>query len=280
MLVKTIKYDFMFSKTWFLIMAAAMIVTAIFSRIYAAPRHSLGIVRDADSIMLGIVVMAAGIISIFQVPILFNRYLFDDTGILMLTLPVKRFTLLMSKLMVSIVWFNFMLLVAIASFSIFDPPSMGFSFMGLSRDISFVNFVALIEVNIVAASLILIIFFSSTFAHIRLWRWHFHGLALVAGLLIAGLLYWVTDMIFSRHFEWVPTTMEHLPVPRYNALGEYMGTFDYTTHYVRDIGASVGRIPIGTGGAFFDIYGYGVMVAFIVLMLWATNYLLSKRVCI
>ena len=268
MFIKALKYDFMFSKTWYLAIAAIMIITAIASKIYAQPRHSQGIIRDTDGLLLAMVVIVAGIISIFQVLIFFNRYLFDDTGRIMLTLPVKRFTLLMSKLVVSIVWFNFMLLIAIISLIvIFDPPGMEFMFMGLSRGISFVNFVALIEVNIMAVSFIVIIFFSTALAYSRLWRRHFHGLAVVTGLASVGLHYWVSNIIFSRHHEAVTSICEHTQST-------------ITSHYNPIIGINVGRIPIGTGRAFFDVYGYGFVIVFIVFMLWVTNYLLKKRVCI
>jgi len=269
MMVKAIKYDFMYSKTWFLTMAAIMIAAAVASKIYAWPRHSQGIIRDTDGVVLAMVIMVAGIISIFQVLIFFNRHLFDDAGHLMLALPVKRLTLLVSKLVVSVVWFNFMLFTAIFSLVvIFNPPRMHFNFMGISGGgINLANFMALVEVNIAAAAFILIIFFSTTLAHSRLWRRQSHGLAVVAGLACAGLLYWVTDMIFSRHQEAVTFFCEyHQRI--------------ITTHYNPIIGMNVGRIPIGTGRAFFDIYGFGVMVVFSVLMLWATNCLLKKRVCI
>ena len=278
MFIKTLKYDFMFSKAWFLISAAVMLVVAIATRVYAEPRPSHSFASSADEVVLAMVIMGVAIISIFQVLIFFNRYLFDNTGRIMLTLPVKRFTLLASKLLVSVVWFNFMLLIAAITVTISDSPRIGFTFMGLSRELSFVNFMALIEVNIAAVSLMLIMFFSSTLANSRLWRRHFHGLALVVGIVIAGLLFWVTDMLFSRHMEWGP---KEIDVPRFDGFGEYIGTYSFTTYdYIPVVCASIGRVPIGTGGAFFDVYGFGVLILFIILMFWVTNYFLKKRVCI
>jgi len=258
MLIKTLKYDFVFSRAWFLIAAALMIVLSAILRLNAQPSRDIGGTGGTAEIVLPMVLMVTGIISIFQILIFVNKTLFEETGYLTLTLPVKRLTLLTSKLIVSVVWFNFMLLAAAISVILFDSQRTSFNFMRLSRSISLENFIALVEVNFVAIFLILVISFSTVLAHSSLWRRHFHGLAVVAGLACVGLFYLLFDVIWSRQMEQAPVTTELSPV----------------------IGANIGRIPIGGDGGFIDIYSFGALFLLCALMLWATNYLLKRRVCI
>jgi len=280
MFIKTLKYDFVFSRGKFLGMAAIMILIAIGLRLNEQPSRSIGGTGGAEGPVLFTVMMAMGIIAIFQVMTFFTSNFFEDSGYLMLTLPVRRVTLLASKLVVSLVWFNFMLLAAAISVVIFDAQNISFNFMNLSRDISLQNLVALVEVNIVAALLILTIFFSIAVAQVSYERWR--GLAAWAvGLICIGAYFWFFTWIAMRHTYEATVTTERL-APYYGPYGEYTGTFQSFSFMEIShnpvLGANVGRIPIGGYGAFFDIYLYGATLALAIAAFWITSLLLKKHV--
>jgi len=286
MMAKALKHDFLFSKDMYLMVAGSLVGAAVIMRLTGLSvipfGGAVGTLREAT---LFFILTIAGIASIFQVIIHFNRNLFDETGYMMLTLPVKRFTLLMSKLVISVVWFNFMILAAASVVIIASPQQLDFVFMGLSRSISFANLVALIKVNITAVSFIVILFFSATLTHCRLWRRRSNGLGVVVGAACVGLFFLVSNMVFMRHRKYYTLITEYEPMRSYNAMGEYLGTYytEFTrTIFYRDPGIGINAvvIPLGGDGTSFDIYGYGVMIVFSVLLLCATNYLLNKRVCI
>ncbi|MCL2378085.1 MAG: hypothetical protein FWC77_03060 [Defluviitaleaceae bacterium] len=294
MFIKTVKYDLLFSKTVFLSMAGIIIALAAILRqattqyqtthIYTTDTGELvHAVTDATSggaMILGMVMMAVAVISVLQVMIFFQKSFFDDTGYMMLTLPVKRFTILASKLAVAMVWLNFMLLAAAISVVIVDPVShTTFHFMGLSRDISFQNLVALIEVNIIGASVILLLFFVIVLAHSRIWVFRVGSFAAaVVGVLLGWGIFILHNTIGMRHFEEVADQMRW-ENPAFAAPDVFIET--QITYMIRTferpiIGVDVGRIPVGDG--YLDIYLFGISVITCVLAFWAAIYLLKKRV--
>jgi len=193
---KVIKYDFLYSYKIFFLMGLIILAFATASRVsrpdtgvnnlrtHETPTgtmvinpttvygpqgeiHEVITVSDAISTggaLLGMIMMGIAVVCIFHILSYFHKTMFDDTGYLTLTLPISKRTLLFSKLCVAVVWFNFMIFVAAVAVVIYDSPSMQFNFMNLSRDFSLQNFVAFIEVNVLAVTLILLLFFLSVFS--------------------------------------------------------------------------------------------------------------------
>jgi len=281
MFTKTLKYDFLFSRGKFFGMAVIMILIAIGLRLNEQPGRLHGGVGGAESTVLLVVMLSIGVVAIFQVMGFFIHNFFEEPGYLMLTLPVKRVTSLASKLVVSMVWFNFMLLAAATSVIIFDSRQMRFTFLNLSRDISFANLVALVEVNIVAALFILTIFAAIVLARVGFDRWH--GLvAWIIGLMSVGFYFWLFTWIATRHSYDAVIQRENI-TSHYCPYGYYPEVFP-TLHIMHVptsraiVGLNVGRIPIGDYGAFFDIYLYGATLLLAVAVFWVVNLLLKKHI--
>jgi len=301
MFIKTVKYDLLFSKTVFLSMAGIIIALAAASRLGGPTRHALEFMRyvptgsgghthvqvvssygERSMPILFTVGILAALITMFQVMAFFHRNFFEDTGYLMLTLPARRFTLLCSKLTVAVIWFNFMLLAAAIALILYDPPlPVSFHLMGPSRIISLQNLITLVEVNIVAMSIILTLFFIIVLARCSIWNGRIgSGIAAVVGVLLGWALFWVHIEVGQRHREWVTQYVrwEDMYFDRY---GEYLWTrARLLPHYFRRpiVGIDIGRIPVGDG--YIDIYRIGVSIIVGVLAFWAALYLLERRVSI
>ena len=285
MFIKTLKYDFIFSKNVFFSMAAILIVLATILRMTIIRLSQPG--NDSGGMMGSMIIMVTFLIvvtiSIIQIAQFYYKNFFDDTGYLMLTLPAKRLPLLASKIVVSLVWFNFMLLGAAIAVIILDSQQMQFVFGGITRTLSLQNLIAIIEINLVAMFFILALFFVITLAHSSLWRQRIHGsAAAVVGVLYAGLCLRIVHVLTQRHREWV-VEERTFQTPRFNHLGEYIGTYtSYGTasFYRSDIGVNIGRIPIGDMGHYFDIYQFAVTLVFCVITAYVTYYLLKRRICL
>lgn len=110
-LYKLLKYDLLFAKNGFFGLAAALLSVSIVFR------FTLDFFSDSIIPLIGatitmwvvhIIVSIMSIIFIFQG---FSKTFFGDTGYLMFTLPVKRWMLLRTKIITSLIWLNFMALV-------------------------------------------------------------------------------------------------------------------------------------------------------------------------
>ena len=281
MFIKTLKYDFLFSRAAFLAMAGAIIGLASILRVTGLVDG--GDVTGIAGLILMIVILVIGLAAVVQILQFYYKNFFDDTGYLMLTLPVKRFKLLVSKLVVSVVWFNFMLLVSvIVAFLIaFTPsPENPLRFRSIIDAINLTNIMTLVEINIMALFFITALFFLITFAFSVVGRWSVHMIVSVAVTFsYAGLFFWL-HMIFSqRHREWVTVEREWV-TPIFNEQGARIGeqiTYGTTSFYGAIVGTNIGRIPIGDMGAYFDIYRWGMSLAFCIVAFIATYYLLNKR---
>ena len=268
MFIKTLKYDFLFSRDIFLGMAAIMVALSVILRftVVDPQDNTLGWLFFAVFLLCGIVTVA-------QVMQFFYKNFFDDTGYLMFTLPVKRLPLFASKVVVSFVWLNLMLLSAFIAGSILTS-----SFGGIIDAISLELLNVLIEANLIAMFLTLTLYFVVTLANSSVRRWHIHrGIAVAVGFLYVWLFFWLYAALGERYIEWGTTSLGQ--VRRYDALGEYIGTYDHFTINRPIVGLNVGRIPFGDGHhAFFDIYRWGLGFIFCVVAFLVTYYLLKKRV--
>jgi len=273
MFVKTLKYDLLFSRDVFLSMAAGLVLSAAALRfIVPAQEPGIGFI---------VVIMLCGVLAIVQVMQFFQKNFFDNTGYLMLTLPQKRFHLLASKVIVSFIWLNFMMLVAVSASSIITASR--FSLRGIINVANprtatgLRNITDFLDVSIIAMFIILVFFLVITLANSSLWRRRVHGLiAVAAGMMYAWLCFVVYMVIGQRSSEFFRDEIGW-PVRQYNAFGEYAGT-EYFYGFSRAMGLNVGRIPIDGGPLYFDIFQWGAGFAFCVLTFLATCYLLKRRI--
>jgi len=293
MFFKLLKYDIAFSKFAFLFISVAMLAFATFIR-FTAPEPTRmydihGQILYANTggleMLMFLFMVVVAVVSIVQVMLLFNS-LFDDSGYLMLTLPASRTALLASKLMVSVIWFNIMVLIA--AIAVIISRQTGFVFMGITRAISLQNFWALVEANLVAVFSILSLFFAKIFLHSSFGRLRFNTfVAMVVWLVVAGLYIGINVALTTRHSVWVYEEFS-VPVRQYGAVGEYIGELlvSHTASFNRPIiGLRYGRIPvgevgeyIGATGSYVDIFRIGATLLCCALVFFAMGYLFRKRV--
>ena len=281
MFIKTLKYDFLFSRDMFLGLAAGLLAFSAILRLTLV-RDSVHLPTDvlfSSDALFGFALFFCGIIVIVQMMQFFNKNFFEDTGYLMFTLPVKRFHLFVSKVVVAFVWFNFILLTAYASSAIYSAHGIG----RMMNDVfSLLNIIALLEINLIAMLTTLTLFFVITLAHSKIWRWRIHSaIAALVGVSFLWLFFGVAIALSQRSFE-VVTVVDSWPERVYDAYGMYMETYYHYWPWSSNrpiVGLTVGRIRIGEGNfGFFDIYRWGAGFAVCILLFIATYYLLKKRV--
>ena len=284
MFIRTLKYDFLFSKAAFLAMAGVIVALSLILRVTGlVDVGATGEITGIAGLIFVVAVLVVGLAAVLQIFQFYYKNFFDDTGYLMLTLPVKRLTLLVSKLVVSVVWFNFMLLssVAVALILTYTPiPELGWDVRSLLNAINLANFIAVVEINIMALFLVVTLFFAVTLAFSVIGHWNVHGIvSVVAGLLYAGLFFWMHATLGQRHREWTTVEREWI-TSIFNEYGEKIGeqvTHGSSTFQTSIIGTNIGRIPIGDAGAYLDIYRLGGSLVMCVLAFFATYYLLNRR---
>lgn len=114
MLGKLLKYDLMHEARTFLGMGTAVLLLS------AIASASLNLDRTGDIssmiiMILAMVLMGVAVASVVLVFQSYSKNLFGREGYLMLTLPVRRGALLASKCISAMIWFVFMMLVAMLS---------------------------------------------------------------------------------------------------------------------------------------------------------------------
>lgn len=187
MFIKQLKYDFLFSRNAFLGMGALMIGLAVIFRMtdFFGGTNSASASFVWAGLSLSIATIVVAVASVFQIFNLFNRSFFGNSGYLMLTLPICRTRQLISKLIVSMIWFNYMLVVAfcMAFIFAFDTSAQNtarnlfvWNFGGFLRAL----FEGFLTSNSIAFLLIAVIFLGITLAHSIIGRWRIHGF--IAGI--------------------------------------------------------------------------------------------------
>jgi len=281
MLIKTIKHDFQFSKKAFFYMAALLLGGAIVARLVAHIAMG-GIINNwlGMPIMSGLLI--AAIVTVIKTIEFYQKSFFDDAGYLMLTLPVTRGTLLFSKIIVSIVWFNFILLAADLALFIMAPaaqPATAVSdamVSGFVIDIEFTNGLAYLQANIAILFLFAILFWAITLNQSAFGRWRVPiiisgGLPLLYGVATLSL----NGLLIGRNTEWTyHETYRHI----YDAHGRTGTHFYSRMEPITDIGLRYGSIPIGDAGQYFDILRWGLIFALAAIAFGATYYLITRRV--
>jgi len=261
MFIKTLKYDFQFSKAAFLAMAGVLVVLAFIVRVTGLFNEYGLTVSGMVGVIFSIVIMIIGVASVIQILQFYYKNFFDDTGYLMLTLPVKRFGLLISKVAVSFVWVNFMLLTGAIMVLIFTFTRET-NLWNLISNIGLRHIMIWVEMNIAALFFVTALFFAVTLANSVVGRWRINNIiAAAVGLLYIGLFFWLHVVIGGRHMEQVTNYHE-------------FGTLSF---YQAVVGINVGRIPIGDMGDYFDIYSWGTSLALCIFAFCMTYYLLKRR---
>ena len=134
-------------------MGAAMLLSAVLFRILDLDWFAgFSLVMLMPFMFFGI-----GIASVVLVYQNFNRNLLSNEGYFMLTLPVKRYKFIISKLLTSIMWFNFMLGIGFITALILIDRSI---FTGISMHSMFfvTSFTTVFVLNIFAINAILALY--------------------------------------------------------------------------------------------------------------------------
>ena len=118
MLAKLLKYDFMYSKNGFFAMAVALIGGSVVFGIGLDVLMNMGIFSLTLFLLATVFMTGVSVACLVLVYQNFAKSLFSDHGYLMFTLPVKRETLLLTKLITSQFWLNFMVVVYLAMYAI------------------------------------------------------------------------------------------------------------------------------------------------------------------
>jgi len=199
MFIKQIKHDLAFSQTAFLGMGTLMIGLAIVLRIVMWASRSVMLNQNIVHVMVmlwSFIIFGVIIVSIIQIFQFYKENFFGDAGYLMLTLPVSRGSLLVSKVIVSMLWFNFMAAIGIVMVFIIANTDT-FTVMGVSETTSLtleniLNFVrGAVLVNSLVLFLVSAMFFCITLAHSIIMRWRVHGV-------MAGVVYFLYLAVYFR----------------------------------------------------------------------------------
>jgi len=280
MFLKIIKYDFAFSARIFAALAAILLAVAVTLRLTMpmfTDAHSAASLLQFQEMTMMLLLVGVGIASITQIFQFFNRNFFGASGYLMLTLPVKRLPLILSKIFVSMVWFNFMLLTTVAAmFIMWDGANRNVHGATILSRIGAQEVVDMIELNMLALVAVAVLFLCLTLARTVIGGRRIHGiLAGGFGGGLALLYFWLTGLLQRRSHEMVR--------------GEFVDyiqgvevSFMYYTN-VRLTGLRYGRIPLydtGTWNISIDVFHIAMVVGFAALMVWAMHALMKRFVAL
>ena len=230
MFIKQLKHDLLFSRNAFLGMGALLLGMAIVLRLTFP---------EIDSNMVAITIFAITIIaaitisvvtSIFQIYSFYKRNFFGNSGYLMLTLPVSRASLLASKLVVSMIWVNFMTFVGLAMvFIIAWTPSME----GVHIEFSVMDSInelirSFVLLNVFMLFCIAVLFMSITLSKSKIAGFRINGIvAGVVSVLYLVLAFYTFGMMHDTLFRMIDfSTITHFSVLTHNLFYfAYIGLF-------------------------------------------------------
>jgi len=271
MFTKLLKHDFRFSWKLFFSMFAGLVLLAIIARI-------IEIIPDEPlmvEIFRVIIITAGGIgvlvTSYVQILLFFYRNFFSQEGYLMLTLPVSRGKQLASKIIVSLAWFNFMMLTIPIMLFILAPPTGNTweAVWGVLTNSSFHVFI--LEVNFIALVLISFLFLTVTLANSVVFGAKIHSAiaGVISGILHIGF-FWVQNLLSNRFRE--------------NYVFHHPDGWTQMRSNVPQIGWEYGRLATDnmweTYRTYVDIWSLGMMTAVAAGAIALTLYLLKKRIAL
>lgn len=275
MTLKVLKYDFMFSAKTFAALAAILLTIAVIMRLtmpmFTNVEDPFALARIQELIMMMLLV-GVGIASIAQIFQFINRNFFGASGYLTLTLPVGRLPLIMSKLVVAIVWFNFMMLAtAAAMFILLDTASHNVHGATVLSRINATHIIMMIEVNMLAIVAIAVLFFSLTLARSVVGGKRIHGV--IAGIIGGGIMalyFWLTTLLQRRSFGFVTRELTGFGGSTLTISGE-----------MPLMGLRYGRIEVDASAwLFIDLFHIGMAVALTAAIVAAIYYMLKRLVAL
>ncbi|MCL1924687.1 MAG: hypothetical protein FWF50_03795 [Defluviitaleaceae bacterium] len=199
MLFKLLKHDFNYSKIQFFTMILALLLSTVLLRIWLEVGGNaefigvIGIILILLIQLIGTVTSFASIIVIIQN---FSKGLFSDHGYLTLTLPVSRSKIVWSKVLISMFWFNLMMLTSALMAWIIT--------VGQLDDVDIVYFLELFQVSVfeiisiavLNANSMIFLGISILFSIITLSR------CSILGRKIHALFAWILGFIFTIFLIW------------------------------------------------------------------------------
>ena len=250
MFIKLLKHDLSFSKNTFLGIGVALISIALLFRLTEFLDFGFLNMLPADvifGIIMGIATLVIFIVSIMQIHGFYKHNIFGDTGHLTLTLPVKRIKIIASKVIVALIWFNFMVLAGHLTVGIMTDINPFESFTWVSFFVS--NISALLYISMLYLWITLS---NCTFGKLRM-----NGLISALFMTpVVGLYLWVNTLLNRRFSDAVD-----------------MGFF---TAYTPIVELRYGRLDMGNAG-FIDLWAIGIYLAASVLFIMLSYFLLKEK---
>jgi len=206
MLFKLIKHDFRYSARLFLALGAiAIAIAAIVAATDVMQAHQVVATQNLRRIItstLGLwVVPPVAIAAIIHIGQFYRKGMFGRVGHLVMTMPVSRGALLISKLIVAFVWFLFALLVGLAMIAViyFVSPQLysGEFGPGFIQNIGMLPLV--LEIICMGLFAISLLFFCITLSHTAFANMRIsHLISSAIWLLWAVLYLWAYNMLSLR----------------------------------------------------------------------------------
>ena len=279
MLLKQLKYDFIFSWRMFVGMGVTLLGMGLYFLLMDITGFNTSALMPATAIggvqFMYHVMQVAIIFCLVQLLYMYNRHYFYEYGYLMLTLPVGRGVLLASKYLIALFWSAYTILVM--TFSTFlstaNRDGTYFGFYNSDRTVlTGIGLVGLLS-NFIFAGFagIAMLYLAVTLIHSTSFGQRVHKVfIIVTGLVAIMGIYFIGYNIVFRARERVEVVTGYIIQS-----GEMIVT-NLMIQRLPIIGAEVGRIPLGD--YFIDIYFLAAMLAFGLLASGLTYWLLRKKI--
>jgi len=270
MLGKLLKYDIKFGSRPFLIMAGGMILASILVRVLDLDVLSgMGLMFLFPVILISIFI--ACVVLVYQN---FSRNLLSNEGYFMMTLPVKRYKFIISKLITSMMWFNFMVFIGLISGAIMlERNLVRYSNFGMPAFTDMI--ITLFVINLFVLNAILVLYLLAVASNVSIGGKKF-GWTLGAACLI---VFSVTEVLF----------ITHIASPLLNNLNLWFVWFEYVdgntttlrlflhdNYLWRDLLLDMGQFP--TIMTSIDIASTLSIIIFSIAAFFIIEHCLKKRV--
>jgi len=251
MLVKLIKYEF---KDTSRIIPFFYLITLMFIGIVLfATESNIMWFRMTSSILLLFIGIAVSVITWVIIVIRFYKNLFSNEGYLMFTLPVKTYTLLTSKTIVSICWTMLSNIIGICAVLI------GMYGLGIAEDLvliseklseyrlDYIILCVIILVMLESLYLLCLIFFAITISN----RSSFHKLGIAGAFIIYIVTNIILQIVGSLFSIFVPISLDLNIVNEISISLTFENMFGYLLDTFRGIEPT--NVVIGLGGVIFEL---------------------------
>jgi len=266
-----LKYDLRFSAVKFFALAAiALGAAAVMS--FTAQLSETAQVGFVVLSVGALILTGLGIAAIVEIFRFYSHNLFGKAGYLTLTLPAGRGVQLASKIIVSVVWFIFALIVTIVALYVVVVISDGMRPSYIMDVFSATILANILNLIFIAIFAICLMFFCITLANSVFRNKRVHAV-------ISGIVGFVIGIVHSRVQNVLSTRSWGVRHFTQNLMGEPSSWYGSRPL----VGWQYGRIPLQPGNqfsAFIDIFQIGATIAMCALLVAATCYLLNKRIAL